>query len=731
MVLGCSGDGKSSLIDRLLGRGFNEQHVVTNALETECKVEIKHCDEKWKMYESDQIELLDKGVTEGIKQSISHDELPTGSAGKQAKHVVFDINESVEDLSEARFRLSTIYKHQNQSDMSIDQSILAFVLSIWDLGGQVMYYLLHHIFLRSQCLYILVVNLSRDLHSTVPSHEIPPHARLQGMKYYESIAFWLNMIFSNKDKFGTEDTPPNVIIVGTHKDLLAPNDPQAQAKLVEEYFESLKEQLLDMASFKLVHCRFIAVDNKNGDEENLSILRSLVFDLIKEHSTKQNMRPVRWLRLEKRLHDLHGNASIPYLDKYLIRYDTLEEYAKQYHLNTEQDVNTFLRYHHLTGDLTFSRGEGPGRFIVPHPQWLIDVFRALITIRQFYPKSCLQEKYQLEKQGFLTANKNLLSEVWQPFLKEDKTGEARNFLLGLLVEFDLAIKLDPIRYLLPCMLPLRPPADESRDKTSYLYLPMLYMKFYSSRSSHDGICMGFEECDNFLPHGLFQKLVSKCCKQGWKWIGTKFQDFAMFAIDNVVISLKVKATWISMEIDCKENYSVAVDCTKYLSVVFNSLKNLLETYHSNMWFEFCLNPCAKLKHECVLGLRKTSLMKLESMDKAHAVYCSAHSCSFLIPEFCMWFTPTPCRVLRQRDLMIIARELKNEECCFSLAAELGVGNDFEPRQHENITTAAFSMLVSWFNRQVYTLHAFTVLSNALQKAGLGSLVGLLLSAGGV
>ncbi len=32
MVLGCSGDGKTSLIDRLLGRGFNEQHIVTNAL---------------------------------------------------------------------------------------------------------------------------------------------------------------------------------------------------------------------------------------------------------------------------------------------------------------------------------------------------------------------------------------------------------------------------------------------------------------------------------------------------------------------------------------------------------------------------------------------------------------------------------------------------------------------------------------------------------------------------
>ncbi len=679
--------------------------------ETECKVEIRHCDEKWQMYESDHTELLDKGVTEGIKRSISTDGSPSDK-----------LYESPENLSEAKTRLRTIYKHQNQSDMSIDQSILAFVLSIWDLGGQVMYYLLHHIFLRSQCLYILVVNLSRDLHSTVPSHELPPHTRLQGMKYYESIAFWLNMIFSNKDKVGVEDTSPNVIIVGTHKDLLA-TDQQTQAKLAGEYFESLKEQLLEMASFKLVHCRFIAVDNKNGDEESLSILRSLVFDLIKEHSTKQNMRPIRWLRLEKMLHDLHGNASIPYLDKYLIRYDTLKEYAKQYHLNTEQDVNTFLRYHHLTGDLTFSTGEGLERFIVPHPQWLIDVFRALITIRQFYPKSCLQEKYQLEKQGFLTANKNLLSEVWQPFLKEDKTGEARNFLLGLLVEFDLAIKLDSVRYLLPCMLPLSPSPDISLSRTSYLYLPMLYMKFYSSLSSHDGICMGFDECDNFLPHGLFQKLVSKCCKQGWKWIGNKFQDFAMFAIDNVVISMKVKATWISMEIDCKENYSVAVDCTKYLSVVFNSLKNLLETYHSNMWFEFCFNPCAKLKHECVLGLRKTSLMELESMDGAHAVYCSTHSCSFLIPEFCMWFTAVPCRVLRERDLMSIAQELTSEWQCIKLGAQLDVTKEFKAVYTNDIRTATFHMLLSWFDTQVYKVCAFTSLCKALEKAGLGGLVG--------
>ncbi len=726
MVLGGSKDGKTSLIDRLLGRGFNEQHIVTNAIETECKVEGFHrtisresgyssqaSEEKCPNENPDE---LTSSSSDYVNDSIAEsDSSPDATVSQQEKKVVFNIKLHPDDPDKI---------HVRQCSDDVNADYLNFDLSILDLGGQAMYHFLPHVFLRSQCLYILVVNLSRPLQSIVPLQEFPTNSTFQGMKYYESIIFWLNMVFSNKCKLKCDSVSPSVIIVGTHKDLLAPGSPEQQNRLTEAYFEDLKEKLMSLASFQIVHNTFVAIDNRNGEDRSLSMLRSRIFDLIKEQLPTLNTRPIRWLRLEKKLHNLQNDESMSNLDKYLIRYDTVREYAKQCNIDSEEDVKIFLRYHHLTGDLIYFPVTEMGKFIVPHPQWLVEVFCSLIAIRNFRPRSCIQEKHLLEGQGLLMANRKLLSEVWHRFIKGDNSGEAKHFLLSLLVEFDLAIQIDTIRYLIPCMLPLSPSTSTSLyEKQALLYLPALYLKFYSSLSSHDNICMGFKECDDFLPCGLLQKLVSKCCKQGWEWVGRKFQDSATFAVENVLISVMVKATWIAICIDCKDSHSVVVNYTKYLSVIFKTLKNVLEMYHKNMWFEFCLNPCVKLKQECILGLRKTSLMKLESLDQVHAVNCPDHQCSILIPEFCMWFTSTPCRVLTQRDLMSISKELNSERYCLELGSVLGVVGEFKAAVHKkDITLATFDMLESWSNAQVYKVYAFTALCEALRKAGLGSLI---------
>ncbi len=172
-----------------------------------------------------------------------------------------------------------------------------------------MYYTLHHIFLRWHCVYILVVNLSRPLHSPVPSHEIPPHARQRNMEYHQSIEFWLNMVFSHKVRGQESVDLPNIVIVGTHKDLLHVN-PKEQERLAKEYFAELQSPLLRNAHFQQVHREFIAVESKGGDPENYAKLRTLILKLVEQHCNQSRSRPIRWLRLAKKLHELKNDKHI-------------------------------------------------------------------------------------------------------------------------------------------------------------------------------------------------------------------------------------------------------------------------------------------------------------------------------------------------------------------------------------------------------------------------------------
>ena len=768
MVLGASGDGKTSLINRLLGKPIPDEHIVTNALETDCKVEITHCDREWNECMEDHSELLDNYLTTGIENALKrkseseetqytsdggHTESkkqkidngatlinakvtddcqnalqsapspkPSTSSEADESNIAFDEMEDPETRAEAKKRLSAIFRQSESAHDAKEKN--KFLLSIWDLAGQVLYYVLHHIFLRSQCIYVLIVKLTKPLDSTVPSHELPPHTRQQSIKYHQEIEFWLNMIYSHMSKSKDGQQPQNILIVGTHKDKLH-DDVQQQELLAQAYFTELQRLLIQKANFQAVHGTFIAVDSKNGDPQNFSRLRSLIFDVIEGHHNWKSPRPIRWLRLEKKLHDLKYDDSLPHVDQHLVSFDKVRELGKQFHISTEEDLKFFLEFHHLTGDFTyFSRGTMK-HFVVPHPQWLVDVFRALITLEQFSPQSrCLQEKDQLLSQGLLKTDGLLLGEVWAKFLQGDAKGEAKQYLLDLMVGFDLAVKYDNDRYVIPSLLPVSPANTDpsSMVQGGVRNLPEIYFKFHSSADSHKDVLRGFEAYDNFLPHGLLQKLISKCSKRGWELSrDRRYQDFIVFIVDDALISLRARSTWIALNV-FPLNMQVSINYGKYLSEVDASLRSLLGIYHKNMWFEICLKPCES--HDCILGVGKSSFDELADKSKLHGVTCPSHWRSIATPEFDMWFRLNPCRVLRPKDLRKIAHELTDIWSAECLAAELDVPVDYSMviGNTDKIRMATFNMLSCWFNQRTYKVHAFVAFCDSLKNVGLERLI---------
>ncbi len=803
MVLGPSGDGKTSLINRLLGKGFTEEHVVTNALETDCKVKITHCNSEWKEYEADHLELIDTTVNQGIghlikdkKVSDQSDDLQKtnnsddgdqsgwicrGCCGwvcrwcalgaplwcyrsEDIRHeldtetkteMVYDMMDQ-DEQQEAKIRLETIseianheeintqaqnqmhkcnesletdkketnLQLQNQEPPHIESSeLLKFILAIWDLGGQVIYYILHHIFLRWNCVYILVVNLSRPLHSKVPTHELPPHARQKSMEYYQSIEFWLNMVFSHMVKMKDTEELPSVVLVGTHKDTLH-EDPAIQTRMANEYFSKLQSLFLNKAHFKQVHSTFLAVDSKNGDPENYAKLRTLIFDLVEKRCNQKSTRPIRWLRLEKKLHELKNDESLPDLDRNLVSFQRVRNFAKKFHIQSDEDLKLFLEFHHLTADITYCSREGLNDFVVLHPQWLIDVLKALITLDQFYPESqkCVQDIKQLQNEGILKTNSSLLNMVWSRFLKGDSPRAAKSYLLNMMSEFDLAVKYTDETYIIPCLLPVKLGKELSIFQGLIKHVPALYFMFHSSLDSFADVKIGGISYDNFLPHGLFQKLIAKCSKLGWAWTKERYQDSVSFTTDDVLISLHIRSTWIVLNVFALSN-GVSVNYQNIQSDISGSITDLLNQYHPNMWFERGVNPCTRSRNECVLSIGSTSLDK--DKPALHGVSCSDHMYSLTTPDFRVWFCSSPCRDLTYKDLKRVGNELADEWVQLNVAVEL----DVDENQIKSINSASpgmkmasFKILTFWYDQQVNKVEAFVMLCDALTKSGQSALI---------
>ncbi len=661
MTVGASGDGKTCLIGRLIGEGFTPRHNVTNAAETDlrCKVKIIRCNQAWERYTGSQTELLDQGLYKSISETLrihgngetatkehssviqlSKPESPEST--KRASEVQEEnlkprimFHEKITRETERHLKKAHKTEHGKLQKQMVDDC----VMHIWDFAGQVMYYILHQIFLRWRCVYILVINLSRDLHSTIARHQMPYHKHKTEMKYWEQIEFWLNMIMSHLRKTDGNKNPNNVIIVGTHKDLL-PGNTRAQERKAQEYYNELESLLINRAHLKLIRT-FIAVDSKGGDPENYGRLRAYLMEAIQEHCRWDEPRPIRWLRLEKKLHEHRETkfVTVRELDKWLVEYDIVKRYGERMNINTEEDLLTFLQFHHLTADITYCSGDVLGKYIFPDPQWMIDVLRSLISLDQFFPKErrYKQEVHKLRSQAIVKTDGELLDQVLRGFLQDEVPDRVKHYLLSIMVEFDLAVMLSATQYLIPCMLPL---VTFQRSKhSSYLdILPSLYIKFHSSKESHDAFSRGEMTYDNFLPHGLFQKLMSKCSKSGWRWIGQRYQDSVTFIADDIIVSLQSRSTWIKMDI-YNPGGTQQVIFPKYLSTILQGIDNLLNNYHPNMWYELCVNPCANTEPDesdsCLTCVGRTSLDMEAALIPA---ICSQHIVHVMpVIEFEAWF----------------------------------------------------------------------------------------------
>jgi len=391
---------------------------------------------------------------------------------------------------------------ENNSEVG-DQEVHAV---LWDFAGQSVYYTTHPIFLTSRAIYLLAYDLSQN------PHEKAEPVQKQGL--FEEFAdscgleinsdyldFWMSSVASlasqeESDEVSSKsdgklspDKLPVVFLVCTHADKLK-GSLRGPQKIANELYGCLRKK-----PYKRHLRNFLVVDNTksgHGPEcPGVKHLREELLTVAKQLPQMKEPIPIKWLHYEKKL-----RAKRKLGEKWIDLQEAKRTASEECNIVDEEDFRTVLNFLHDKRILIhFSDSPELDKLVVLDPQWLVDVFKKVITIPPHDSKETEFEDLwgKLQKEGIL--EKELVHHVWRTLSFDEKTTEK---LLEIMEKFSLLCSWPSSgascgkQYLMPSMLKTYPPKNVMRlVEAASAQAPPLFVKFQSG----------------LVPPGLFPRLV--------------------------------------------------------------------------------------------------------------------------------------------------------------------------------------------------------------------------------
>ena len=396
---------------------------------------------------------------------------------------------------------------------------------IWDFAGQSVYYVTHPLFLTRRAIYFLVYDLSRNPRDKATSlvkqgvyREIEDKCNLKTNLDY--LDFWMSSLAAlgsdcqqvDRENLVSLKKFPAVFLVCTHAD--QPYCDRNPFELANEIFGDLRNKPYGAHLFD-VFC----VDNtKSGTEsecKEIMRLRKDVHDVSKELPHVTEAIPIKWLKYEKAFRVLKEK------DHKFISLSTAKKIASKICIINDNEVQTVLTFlHDLRVLIHFDDSPELSELVTLDIQWLIDVFKNVITVRAYHEERHFARLWEkLEKTGIL--EENLLKHVWNSLVPQKKSHES---LIAIMEKFSLMCPwpssddLCNKHYLVPSMLRTLPPKQIS-DLVDSAQLPSLFLKFDTGR----------------VPPGLFPRFVLEFfqwCRKEFPGVDLPktYKNFARFHI---------------------------------------------------------------------------------------------------------------------------------------------------------------------------------------------------------
>eukprot|EP00511_Aplanochytrium_stocchinoi_P011561 CAMPEP_0204875164 /NCGR_PEP_ID=MMETSP1348-20121228/45225_1 /ASSEMBLY_ACC=CAM_ASM_000700 /TAXON_ID=215587 /ORGANISM="Aplanochytrium stocchinoi, Strain GSBS06" /LENGTH=584 /DNA_ID=CAMNT_0052031445 /DNA_START=159 /DNA_END=1913 /DNA_ORIENTATION=- len=337
----------------------------------------------------------------------------------------------------------------------------ALTLSLWDFGGQKVFYSMHHIFMTATGMYLVIFDM-RELFQESKKDE--------SLKY---MSFWLKSI-----KLHAPTAP--LLIVGTFlHDVHSKEQLKAIENMLKGFPETLFTQLVHNEEADLL---FFPIDNK----ENLGVakLRKCIEGVVREDESVLQEVPIKWLVFLDEI--LNRRKTESYLTLRAVK-----QLAADIGITSAAEQEKALQMFHEKGMLIHLTSTAALNDIVTiKPQWLIDNISNVIRddsihmfdITELKKMELLEEVETMFSRA--VASRDVLEYVW----KEDEIEFFVDLMKRTLLMSDWSFGGEENRFLIPSLL----------------------NKVYDIGEIEKGIRCVFDFSDSFLPNGVFERLLCLC-----------------------------------------------------------------------------------------------------------------------------------------------------------------------------------------------------------------------------
>ena len=482
MVVGEGMVGKTATVRSLLRKRFDKEWKSTVGVSLH---EAKANDNNvWR--EGDPENFVDPMLRHMAVQYLQDKQEPNEDNVKQKKQVSRNEEEPVQEYmptaptTEVKTAMLGTEKVDDKEDVLAPTRVVRFTdetlagaqtegtklrISVWDYGGQDVFYNLHHLFLTQFGCYLVVFNAQRlALH--------PEEAKTY-------LTFWMKSL-----RLHTNGAP--MIMVGTFvEDMNGAEEVERVSSIVKELAQLCKVDTIGREEDSLA---YFPIDNSTG--EGVEVLRAKIQEVLLAQEYVRFNVSVQWMQV---LDEMQSGS------RRWIALKDVHEIVKSFGGMAASEVESMLSlFHELGVIIHFTMTENLKQIVTTDAQWLVDCISKVVRdhrIHKFDSEAITQVQLQDElstffKSGLVT--RDLLEFLWEKDHVDFLVDLMRRLLL--LSHWRFATATEDELYLVPGMVP-----QGNHEKE-------LEKMVENNAAGHVWMEFSFE----FLPIGVFERLVCLC-----------------------------------------------------------------------------------------------------------------------------------------------------------------------------------------------------------------------------
>ena len=741
MLVGHYKAGKTSLRDTLLGKPFRDTGRTEGIDVTTCSVDVTSS-ENWQEVSDDVFGFYEE--VEALKAQIMLPDPENSGATSGYGSAESEIYESLQQHPE---------------------------IKIWDMGGEFGYYCSHQMFLDSECIYLLVMDASKDVEKMLDA-EIPlshaTEAQSENIhcprKMIDFLDYWLDNISTFINPGLSKEEQASIAIVLTHTDKLGPDSEQ----IISRYKEMIEAHIENKYASRFVYHHIFAVSNKERCEETFDELRRTIFEMAEKKVELSKDIPFLWMVIEAEIRKYSESTNRKCFTLNDIKSQVLDE--RDLPLD---ECKEFLQSQHSVRRMIFI--EAPDQMhddefdalVITDPQYVVDVFRSVIALWHGLSTNTLATSLYQKMEIRNNIKENCVSlrhlqQVWTNCIADNITVA---HLAWMLYAFNqifmsksahrdivLALKYQDLetKFTVPVLLPPSPREVPDTSASSFK-LPLIYY-FYLANSA---LTDNFINSTSFLPVGFLPILASRlsnCVIDNQLWKQEKlYFDTAEFTTGkyhdfHLALSTHRNVIFVNIFPAIHAEYICTMGC------VVNFIRTQIERCISDVVNEMCpqlkcgvcISPCysrdstirpSHNQHIHNHEIRTDCLKMLGSVQedadeqiRLKLPKCQEHNIELPKKSYICWFCSNETNANTHPDkvLLRISEKVPTEFIMIKLFSELGIPSHTISQcftdKHGEISLTTFHLLRKWLDSKdggfSHGSGAWSELTNALEKAGL-------------